>query len=185
MPLLIRHGFKIVKPIWQKPTINRGAKMKIGVIYLMLLFLSSCGQSSSDAVFSASAGAGAGAASVVDGLGDGSTASMEDLDVSRDFDFIGGETLNVTISNESGTIERRYLNICSYFTDDNGELSVRYESCLLRASLDGQYSEFKIVISSNQNSLIAQIWPFTDGAQPVDHLWSRSEVGNDWQITLL
>jgi len=156
--------------------------MKIGVIYLMLLFLSSCEQSSSDAVFSA----GADAASVVDGLGDGSsTKNMEDLDVSRDFDFIGGETLNVTISNESGTIERRYLNICSYFTDDNGELSVRYESCLLRASLDGQYSEFKIVISSNQNSLIAQIWPFTDGAQPVDHLWSRSEVGNDWQITLL
>jgi len=154
--------------------------MKIGVIYLMLLFLSSCGQSSSDAV------SVTGAASDADGLGNGSsTTNMEDLDVSRDFDFIGGETLNITISNEGATIERRYLNICSDFTNDNGELSVRYESCLLRASLDGQYSEFKIVISSNQNSLIAQIWSFKNGAQPLDYLWLRSEVGNDWKITLL
>jgi hypothetical protein len=155
--------------------------MKISAIYLMLLFLSSCGQSGSDAVFVTGA-----ASSDVDDLSDGSTISnMEDLDVSRDFDFIGGETINITIINEGPTIERRYLNICSDFTDDNGELSISYESCLLRTSLESQHSEFKIVISSNQNALIAQIWSFKDGAQPEDHHWSRSEVGNDWQISLL
>jgi hypothetical protein len=154
--------------------------MRISAIYLMLLFLSSCGQGGSDAVL------GTGAASNVDGLGDGSsTKNMEDLDISRDFDFIGGETLNITVINEGATIERRYLNICSDFIDDNGEFKVSYESCHLRTSLKGQRNEFKIVISSNQNSLIAQIWSFKDGAQPLDHHWSRSEVGNDWQITLL
>jgi hypothetical protein len=189
MALLILHGFKTVKPIWKKLTINRGAKMKIGLIYLMLLFLSSCGQSSSDAVFGAGSDADADAdadvASNVDGLGAGSSSTnMEDLDVSRDFDFIGGETLNITIINEGATIERRYLNICSDFIDDNGEFKVSYESCHLRTSLEGQRNEFKVVISSNQNSLIAQVWSFKDGVQPLDHHWSRLEVGNDWQITL-
>jgi hypothetical protein len=154
--------------------------MRISAICLMLLFLSSCGQGGSDAVF------GAGSASDVSDLGDGSSiTNMEDLDVSRDFDFIGGETLNIAIINEGATIERHYLNICSDFSNDNGEFKVSYKSCHLRTSFNGQYNEFKIVISSNQNSLIAQIWSFKDGAQPLDHHWSRSKVGNDWQITLL
>jgi hypothetical protein len=161
--------------------------MRVSAIYLMLLFLSSCGQGGSDAVLGGSdAVLGAGAASYIDDLGDGSSITkMEDLDVSPDFDFIGGETLNITIINKGATNERRYLNICGDFTDDNGEFKVNYDSCHLRTSLEGQHNEFKIVISSNQNSLIAQIWSFNDGAQPLDHHWSRSEVGNDWQITLL
>ncbi|MFT5504407.1 MAG: hypothetical protein ACI845_002130 [Gammaproteobacteria bacterium] len=144
--------------------------IKASAIYIMLLFLYSCGQGEDGS--SSSSG------------GESSSTSLEDLNVSSDFDFIGGETLTVTIVDESSSIERRYLNICSDFTDDNGAFSVSYESCLLRTSLQSQYSEFEIVISSTQQELIAQIWPLQDGALPVNQRWSRSEDGADWQITL-
>jgi hypothetical protein len=161
-------------PLRQKPIITRGKKMKISAIYPMLLFLNSCG-----------GGGGSGPIDAGDGSGDEiSTSNMADLDVSSDFAFIGGETLTITIVDESTSIERHYLNICSDFSDDNGVLSVIYESCQLRTSLQGQHSAFAIVISSNQQEFIAQIWPLHDDALPSNHRWSRSEDGNDWQITL-
>jgi hypothetical protein len=151
--------------------------MKISLIYLMLLFLSSCGGGSGSSSNASSVGGGAPSDAT-------SSSKMEDLDVSRDFVFIGGETLTITIIDEATSVARRYLNICSDFTDDNGTLSVSYESCPLRTSLQGQLSTFEIVISSNQQELIAQIWPLHDGALPVSHRWSKSVDGNDWQITL-
>lgn len=140
--------------------------MKISTIVLVLLFLCACGQGG-------------------DGSSEESSASgMESLDVSRDFAFIGGESLTITIIDEGTTNERRYLNICSDFTDDNGEYNVSYDSCLLRTSLQSKHNDFEITISSNQQELVAQIWPLRDGALPVNHSWSRSEDGNDWLITL-
>lgn len=142
--------------------------MKLNLIFLMLLFLCSCGQGGS--------GSGSGEES--------SASNMEDLDVSPDFAFIGGETLTITIVDAAPSVERRYLNICSDFTDENGELRVSYESCLLRTSLQYQHNDFEVVISSNQQELVAQIWSLHDDALPVNHRWSRSENGNDWRITL-
>lgn len=147
---------------------------KASAIYFMLLFLYSCGQVEVGSGPSPSSGSGS----------ESSRSNLEDLDVSNDFDFIGGETLTITIVDEASSIERRYLNICSDFTDDGGELRVSYESCLLRTSLQSQYSEFEIVISSSQQALIAQIWPLHNGATPVNHQWSRSGDGKNWQITL-
>jgi hypothetical protein len=144
--------------------------MKISAIYLMLLFLCSCGQDSNDSGSGSDVGTG--------------TPNIEDIDVSRDFMLIGGETLTVTVLDEAPTIERSYLNICSDFNDLNGEHSVSNESCLLRTSLQGHHSPFKIVISSNQQEFIAQIWPLSNGTLPVNHRWSRADHVNDWQITL-
>ena len=138
--------------------------MKISAIFLVLLFLCSCGQGGS-------------------GPGDeSSSSSMEDLNVSRDFTFIGGETLTITIVDEGSSVERRYLNICSEFSQNGEGYSVSYDSCLLRTSILGQHSDFEIIISSNQQKLIAQVWPLNNGADPVNHHWSRSENGNEWHI---
>jgi hypothetical protein len=153
--------------------------IKASAISIMLLFIYSCGQggggggdSSSSPSPSPSPG------------GDSSSSIMDGLNVSSDFDFIGGETVSITIVDESSTAERRYLNICSDFTDDNGEFSVSYDSCLLRTSLQSQHSNFEIVISSTQKELIAQIWTLQDGVLPVNQRWSRSEDGYYWEITL-
>ena len=142
--------------------------IKVSTIYIMLLFLFSCGQGED----SSNSG------------GESGSSSIEDLNVSSEFDFIGGETLTVTVIDESSSLERRYLNVCSDFKDVNGELRVSYESCLLRTSLQGHHSPFKIVISSNQQEFIAQIWPLSNGTLPVNHRWSRADHVNDWQITL-
>jgi hypothetical protein len=144
--------------------------IKVSTIYIMLLFLFSCGQGED----SSSSNSG----------GESGSSSIEDLNVSSEFDFIGGETLTVTVIDESSSLERRYLNVCSDFKDVNGELRVSYESCLLRTSLQGQHSEFKIVVSSNQQEFLAQIWPLQDDALPINYRWSRLEDSNDWEITL-
>lgn len=140
--------------------------MKLNLIFLMMLLLCSCGQGGSGP------------------NNESSAPGMESMDVSPDFAFIGGETLTITVVDEAPSIERRYLNICSDFSDDNGTLRVGYESCLLRTSLQGQHSDFEIVISSNQQELVAQIWSLQDDALPVNHRWSRLENDHDWKITL-
>jgi hypothetical protein len=146
--------------------------MKVSTIYIMLLFLYSCGLREDDS------------SSAITSIEDLDVSSEFDLDVSSEFDFIGGDTLTVTVIDKSSSIDRRYLNVCSDFSDDNGELRVNYESCLLRTSLQGQYSEFKIVVSSNQREFIAQIWPFQNDALSINYRWSRLEDSNDWEITL-
>ena len=140
--------------------------MKLSSIFLMLLFLCSCDQGGNDSG------------------GGSSSSTMDNLDVSHDFDFIGGETLSITIADEGSAVERRYLNICSQFSEDNGEYSVSYDSCLLRTSIQGSNSGFDITISSSQQKLIAQVWPLNNGARPVNYHWSKSEDGNDWEITV-
>ena len=140
--------------------------MKLNSIFLMLLFLCSCGQGGSGT------------------NNETSTPGMEDMDVSPDFAFIGGETLTITVVDESPSIKRRYLNVCSNFADDNGTVRLSYDSCLLRTSLEGQLSEFEVVISSNQQELVAQIWSLQDDALPANHRWSRSENRQNWKITL-
>ena len=149
--------------------------LKASAIYIMLLSLYSCGQGGPSPSPSLS----------LSPSGDSSSSITDEIKVSSDFTFIGGETLSITIVDESSSIETRYLNICSDFTDDIGELSVSYESCLLRTPLEGQNSNFEIVISSTQQELIAQIWTLQDGVPPVNQRWSRSENGSHWQISLL
>lgn len=143
--------------------------IKASTAYIMLLFLlCSCGQGEG--------GSGSG--------GESGRSSIENLNVSSEFDFIGGDTLTIKIIDESSFIERRYLNVCSDFNNVNGEIRVNYESCLLRTSLQGQHSEFKIVVSSNQQEFLAQIWPLQDDALPINYRWSRLKENNDWEITL-
>ena len=149
--------------------------MKLSSIFLMLLFLCSCDQGGNGLGDDKGGGASGGGSS---------RSTMDDLDVSHDFDFIGGETLSITIADVGSSTERRYLNICSQFSEVNGEFSVSYDSCLLRTSIQGSNSGFDITISSSQQKLIAQVWPLNNGARPVNYHWSKSEDGNDWKITV-
>ncbi len=110
-------------------------------------------------------------------------SALEELRVSPQFDFIGGETLTIRIVDENPAAERRYLNVCSNFAEEKGEYRLFYDSCLLRTSTSGQLNEFEIVISHSQQKLIAQLWPMTREANPENFFWSRMEQGNHWEIS--
>ncbi|MCP4077409.1 MAG: hypothetical protein GY744_14655 [Gammaproteobacteria bacterium] len=138
--------------------------MKAVSIFITLFFICSCGQ--------------------VDDKSPNNSAStkIDDLVVSSDFDFIGGETLAIDIEYEGSPQQRLYLNICSDFIQVDGQYQVNYSSCLLRTSIQSQYKKFEIALSSNEQKLLAQVWPLVNGATPENHLWDRSEDGNNWQI---
>ncbi len=147
--------------------------MKVISILAAMFFLSSCGGGGNDTPTNE------------DNLAtDNGSTRVGDLKVSSDFDFIGGKILTIRVVNESSLNERLYLNICRDFNLVNGQYQVNYDSCLLRTSIQNQYKEFEIVLSSNEQKLLAQVWPLTDRASPDNYLWHRSEDGNDWQITV-
>ncbi|MCP3689757.1 MAG: hypothetical protein GY784_15230, partial [Gammaproteobacteria bacterium] len=77
-----------------------------------------------------------------------------------------------------------YLNICSDFTRVGGQYQVNYATCPLRTSIQDGYKEFEIALSSSEQQLLAQVWPLTAASSPENHLWHRSENGNNWQITV-
>ncbi|MCP4490201.1 MAG: hypothetical protein GY820_23220 [Gammaproteobacteria bacterium] len=149
--------------------------MKIGLIIFTILFLHSCG-GGTPSVDSNSADV---AGSAVN------SSKFNELTVSSDFDFIGGENLTIEVVNVTQSLERRYINICSEFSKVGGQYKINYNSCLLRTSLQSDYREFKVVLSSNEQELLAQVWPMVDGASPKNYHWNRSEGVNDWKIEVL
>jgi len=100
--------------------------MKAVSIFITLFFICSCGQ--------------------VDDKSPNNSAStkIDDLVVSSDFDFIGGETLAIDIVYEGSPQQRLYLNICSDFIQVDGQYQVNYSSCLLRTSIQSQYKNHRI-----------------------------------------
>ncbi len=147
--------------------------MKVISVLLTLIFLSACGQGEN--------GSSTDGGSSIEGS---SSTRTVDLKVSPDFNFIGGETLTIRIVNEGSSSERLYLNICSDFNQVDGQYQVNYGGCILRTSIQSQYGEYEINLSSNEQELLAQVWPLVDGASPESYLWYRLVDGNDWQITV-
>ncbi|MEM7562240.1 MAG: hypothetical protein AAF353_04215 [Pseudomonadota bacterium] len=147
--------------------------MKLPMIISALLLVASCGQG--------------GGGTSDEGQATGSTDAnrLEDIQVSRDFDFIGGEKLSFSVLNQSNSQARLYLNVCSDFSEKNGEYQISYDSCLLRTALDSQYTEFEIQISNTHKELIAQIWSLSEGSEPVNHRWKWVDDGYQWEINIL
>lgn len=145
--------------------------MKNILITFALLALCSCGQ-----------GGGSSNADEGGSVTNPDESRMSDLLVAPDFDFIGGESLRITVVDSGSAYQRRYLNICSDFRAVDGGYRVSYDSCLIRTSINAPHTDFELGISSSQQELIAQLWYLQDGADPVSHRWSRSVHGEQWTI---
>ena len=77
-----------------------------------------------------------------------------------DFDL----TVDVDIS--SRTVDRAFLSICKNFEDNEGTITVDYESCLVRTSLNnGVYSDV-LDISNEIDELAFAIWFYSEGTEP-------------------
>lgn len=113
-----------------------------------------------------------------------SSNNLDELMVAEDFDFIGKESLKIRVIDQSLKPGRRYLNVCSDYTEINGQPQINYSSCQIRTSLQTTYSEYTLALSSAKQSLIAQVWSVSDGSIPSTFYWISSKNKNDWDIVL-
>jgi len=110
-------------------------------------------------------------------------SNMEDVVVTKAFDFIGKDNLTIQMSNNMSAA-RVYLNVCSDYTTVSGKVKVDYKTCQLRTTLPSGSSEYKVTLSGDTEQLIAQIWALEEGAVPQSFYWSATDNANSWNISV-
>ena len=89
------------------------------------------------------------------------------------FDSTSQVSIHVDISHQS---ERAYLNICA---KENGRIDL--QNCYIKAPLtEGVYTS-TVSIANNVTDLAAEIWFYSEDAEPLEYAWSR-ENGEYWYI---
>ena len=110
--------------------------------------------------------------------------ATSELQASASFDFRSNYNLVLQINNLPDSSTRFYINVCSDYKETQGSYQINYDSCVLRTSLNNSYREFELILSDNEQSLIAQIWPVEYAAEPVNQFWEKTEENGKWVISL-
>jgi len=98
-----------------------------------------------------------------------------DLIASKSFLLKPEYELAVSYSNEGD--RPIYLSVCSEFTEEEARIKVNYNSCLVRTSLESNYSG-TLTVANNKNDLIMAIWYLDDIDNPRYEIW-RNDNSTD------
>ncbi|NMP32091.1 hypothetical protein HII17_10975 [Thalassotalea sp. M1531] len=101
-----------------------------------------------------------------------------------EFSFIGSFDLTINIAEAPEGSIQYYINICSEFTEENNEIIVNYDSCMLRTFLTSQPQSFELALSESQSTLVAQIWPMENNAVVIDVFWQKQGEVSVWNISI-
>jgi hypothetical protein len=107
-----------------------------------------------------------------------------ELKTSYSFDFMSNYNLVLQINNLPDSTDRFYINVCSDYKEIEGRYEINYDSCVLRIGLNNPHREFQLVLSDNEQQLIAQIWPIENAAEPVNKFWNKTQEDEIWVISL-
>ncbi len=111
------------------------------------------------------------------------TINTEDLISAPEFDLNSSSELQVSLPASPSATITYFINICTDFSkNENDDIEINYDSCKLRTTIALTEQSFSLSLSVAENKLIAQIWPMTNGAQPINIYWDIAESGNNWQI---
>ncbi|WP_139326841.1 hypothetical protein [Shewanella sp. UCD-KL21] len=107
--------------------------------------------------------------------------SIDDLVVDAYFDLQAAFTLSINVQLASS--QRGYFSLCDDYQQNGTQVSVNFESCLLRGALDeGALSE-ELLVANHQRALMAVVW-FYDGSEPIYQQWSHS-LTNEPQVLVI
>lgn len=159
--------------------------MKLIILFFASLMLTACGGGAGGGSDAGTDGAMISDAQAQSNEGNSlseSSTRIEDLSVSSQFDFVGGEQLTIQINSPVPGSSRYYINVCSDYRWVSGDYQLNYDSCALRASLTEQFHEYALVISPGDDSFIAQVVAIEVGAQAEYFTWQRAVQGATWLI---
>jgi hypothetical protein len=106
----------------------------------------------------------------------------DDLVSNDEFEFFSGYNLTINLVSLTNTSFAYHINICSQFTQNDQTFSVDHDSCRLRAKFTEVDQEFVVTLGAAETQLIAQIWPMTDDAEPINLFWAKNGNNNIWQV---
>ncbi|WP_285164013.1 hypothetical protein [Shewanella goraebulensis] len=107
--------------------------------------------------------------------------SIDDLVVDADFDLQAAFTLGVDVALES--TQRGYFSLCDQYEQNGAQVTVNFESCLLRGALDEGNLNDELLVANHQQNLIAVVW-FYDGSDPVYQMWTYDMEAEEQKLTI-
>ncbi|RKF18782.1 hypothetical protein DBZ36_10325 [Alginatibacterium sediminis] len=85
-----------------------------------------------------------------------SNLELSDLQAAAEFDFSNDEQVNVNISYPGFDAQKRYINICTQWLDQDLEI-INYNSCVYRGQLSADELEIKLSLAGHSEQLIAEV----------------------------
>ena len=99
-------------------------------------------------------------------------STTSELIASKSFLFEQSYELEVSFTNDDS--RNIYLSVCSEFTEGESDISVNYNSCLLRTSIESDYSG-TLSVANDKNRLVMAIWYLDDIDKPRYEVWERND----------
>ncbi|WP_082972353.1 hypothetical protein [Shewanella sp. UCD-FRSSP16_17] len=107
--------------------------------------------------------------------------SIDDLIVDADFDLQAAFNLDIDVALES--TQRGYFSLCDQYEQNGAQVTVNFESCLLRGALDEGSLNEALLVANHQQNLVAVVW-FYDGSDPIYQMWSYDIEAEEQTLTI-
>ena len=104
-----------------------------------------------------------------------------ELVVAADFEMKQEYSVDVRYTNSQQ--RNVYLSVCSDFTNNQGQVAVNYNSCLLRTSLTDNYST-RLNVANDHNQLVMAIWYLDDVNNPRYEFWESDNTSANQLFTV-
>ena len=170
-----------INEVFMKISISQPCGLLSALLLTSILTLAGCGGGEGGGSGDSSTGANTATAnSGVDAAQD-----MQDLVIARTNELAAVNELNTEVRTIA---DRSYLSVCP---DQGAEIDVSsldYDSCLLRSPLDAGTRTFTLSLPNHVDRLVAIVWFYEAGKQPLIQRWQRNSGGGVatatyWQIT--
>jgi hypothetical protein len=103
----------------------------------------------------------------------GPPQSLNELRISSENELSTVAELNVEVQINAN---KSFLSICDIPGEEIDVDRVNYEKCILRAPIDNNLNTFKITLPNHIDSLVAIIWFYETGRQPLVQRWQRIDA---------
>ena len=101
--------------------------------------------------------------------------------VDADFDLQAAFNLAISVGLDS--TKRGYFSLCDQYEQNGAEITVNFESCLLRGALnEGSLGE-DLLVANHQQHLVAVVW-FYNGSDPIYQMWSYDMEADEQTLTI-
>lgn len=110
--------------------------------------------------------------------------SLENLYIDQTNELATIAELNIEVQVSATSA---YLSICPELSSEIDVGTYNYDKCIIRAPLDGNLKVFKLSLPNHIDNLVAIVWFYEVGKQPLVTRWQRPGVKGDaidsiWQI---
>jgi len=103
----------------------------------------------------------------------GPPQSLDELRISRENVLSTLAELNVEVQINAS---KSFLSICDIPGEEIDVDRVNYEKCILRTPIDNNLNTFKITLPNHIDSLVAIVWFYETGRQPLVQRWQRIDA---------